>query len=270
MGDRVSDRGSDWGVDALDLPAYLDRVGVPARAPSAQALAELTAAHITAIPFEAVDVVLGAHPGISLDVVAAKLVDRRRGGYCFEHATLFAAALTRLGYTVRRRLARVQPHHGGPRTHMITTVTVDGVDHLADVGFGTGMWRPVPLVHGTVTDQAGWPHLLTGSPRGWTLSRREAGEWEPQYAWEDVDQRPVDFEVAHHYTATHPRSPFVGRLVVMRLAEGSLRRLIGDVHLLEHPDGTVETTPVTDLPATLAALDVHLTDDELTLLLART
>ena len=76
MGDRVR----DWGGDALDLPAYLDRVGVPARAPSAAALAELTAAHITAIPFEDVDVVLGAHPGISLDVVAAKLVDRRRGG----------------------------------------------------------------------------------------------------------------------------------------------------------------------------------------------
>jgi N-hydroxyarylamine O-acetyltransferase len=48
-------------------------------------------AHVQAIPFENVDVVLKQHKGISLDVVSAKLVGRRRGGYCYEQSGLFAA-----------------------------------------------------------------------------------------------------------------------------------------------------------------------------------
>src|SRR6185369_9076079 len=99
----------EWGIGAVDLDAYLARVGQPRRAPSEDALTELMRAHVKAIPFENVDVVLGQHQGISLDVVSAKLVGRRRGGYCYEQSGLFAAVLERLGYTVHRLSARVQP-----------------------------------------------------------------------------------------------------------------------------------------------------------------
>ena len=57
--------------------------------------------------FDNIDVLLEQHPGVGLDAVQAKFVGRGRGGYCFEHGTLFAAALERLGYIVERRLGRV-------------------------------------------------------------------------------------------------------------------------------------------------------------------
>ena len=65
--------------------------------------------------FDNIDVLLGTHPGVTLDAVQAKFVTRGRGGYCFEHGTLFAAVLERLGYRratparTRRSADRVAP-----------------------------------------------------------------------------------------------------------------------------------------------------------------
>ena len=80
-----------WKIQTLDLDGYLGRLGVPARPPSREALDELHEAHVRTFTFDNIDVLLGAHPGVGLDAVQAKFVGRGRGGYCFEHATLFAA-----------------------------------------------------------------------------------------------------------------------------------------------------------------------------------
>jgi N-hydroxyarylamine O-acetyltransferase len=141
----VQPETDEWDVASLDLDAYRDRIGHPRVPPSADALRSLHDAHVRAIPFENVDVVLGTHRGLGLDVIGDKLVRRHRGGYCYEHALVFAAVLERLGYPVQRRIARGQPHRAGPRTHMMLTVPANEVDYLVDVGFGAGMLYPMPL-----------------------------------------------------------------------------------------------------------------------------
>lgn len=252
-----------WGVEALDLDAYLARVDQPAAPPTGEALAALHEAHVRTIPFENVDPARGLRPSLDLESIAAKLVGRRRGGYCFEHGLLFAAALERLGYDVSRRAARVQPHRDGPRTHMNLVVTVDGADHLADVGFGAGVLRPMALEDGAAVDQAGWKHRLVRDERTWTLQKATADGWEPLHAFDDQPQRLIDYEVYNHYTATHPDSPFTGKLVVMRLDHGISRKLIGSTLVVERPDGSQEATPVADVAEALRSLGVDLTEDEL-------
>ncbi len=98
---------SSWQIDQLDLDAYLARVGATGAPPSRPALDALHEAHVRAFTFDNIDVLLDAHPGVDLEAVQAKFVGRGRGGYCFEHGVLFAAALERLGYDVERRLGRV-------------------------------------------------------------------------------------------------------------------------------------------------------------------
>ncbi len=95
-----------WQVDRLDLDGYLARVGRPAEPPSRAALDALHEAHVRTFTFDNIDVLLDRHPGVGLEQVQAKFIGRGRGGYCFEHGTLFAAALERLGYDVTRRLGR--------------------------------------------------------------------------------------------------------------------------------------------------------------------
>ncbi|WP_427886010.1 arylamine N-acetyltransferase family protein [Kribbella sp. GL6] len=253
-----------WDIEKLDLDAYLTRIDHPRVAPSAEALRSLHRAHVLAIPFENIDVILGTHPGVSLDAIQAKLVGRQRGGYCYEHALLFGAALEQLGYAVDRRVARVQPHKSGPRTHALLKVGVDGEEFLADVGFGAGQLYPTPLKDGIIIDQAGWNHRLTQDEEVWTLSKQTPEGWIPQHASTNEPVRPIDYEVYHHYVSTHPNSPFTGRPVVMRVSDGEVRRLIGETLYTDHPNGETTARPIhpTDLPDVLASLDVLLSDEE--------
>jgi N-hydroxyarylamine O-acetyltransferase len=264
-------RTDEWDIAALDLDAYLRRIDHPCVAPSAAALRSLHEAHVRTIPFENVDVVFGQHPGIALKTVAAKLVGRERGGYCYEHALVFAAALEQLGFTVERRMARVQPHRWqNVRTHMMLVVHVDGEEHLADVGFGSGMLHSMPLRDGEVVSQAGWAHRLTYDGAEWTLAKRDAtGGWEPLHAFDAEPQRMADYEAAHRFVSTSPSSPFTGRLVIMRMRDGVIRRLLGMELTTERADGGTTSTEVTaaTLDATLRDLDIVLTPSELTRLL---
>jgi len=256
---------TEWGTDAVDLDAYLTRIGQPAREPSAEALADLMRAHVQTIPFENVDVVLGQHQGISLDVVHAKLVGRRRGGYCYEQNGLFAAVLEQLGYTVHRLAARGPPRRPGPYTHMTLVAEADGRRFHADVGFGAGILAPMPLVDGQETDQAGWPHRLVEHNGWWTLKKGD----EDLLDFRLDGMHPIDYEVYHHYTSTHPKSPFTGRLVIMTLEPGVSRKLLGRELTVEKPDGTTETTTIgpEQLDATLKDFGIELTPDELDRLL---
>src|SRR6478752_6732226 len=150
-----------WQTDQLDLGAYLARVGVPASPPSRAALDALHEAHVRAFTFDNIDVLLDQHPGVALGAVQAKFVGRGRGGYCFEHGVLFAAALERLGYDVERRLGRVG---GQARTHCVVVVTVEGEPLLADPGFGMSVLRPIPLADGAEEDHGGWRYRLKEEP----------------------------------------------------------------------------------------------------------
>src|SRR6478752_8312374 len=130
---------SPWQIEQLDLEGYLARLqlsGAAGGPASRAALDALHEAHVRAFTFDNIDVLLDRHPGVDLAAVQAKFVGRGRGGYCFEHGTLFAAALERLGYNVERRLGRVGDPNEKARTHTVVVVTLDHQRLLCDPGFG--------------------------------------------------------------------------------------------------------------------------------------
>ncbi len=123
-----SGSGGEWNIEAVDVDEYLDRIKHPRPEPTADALWSLHEAHVATFPFENIDVVLGQHRGLSLEVLAEKFLRRRRGGYCYEHALLFAAVVEQLGYPVQRRMARVKPQQPGAATHMVLAVEAEGAE----------------------------------------------------------------------------------------------------------------------------------------------
>ena len=111
----------EWTVQVVNLDAYLERINY--RGPvtcNSETMAALHRAHVAAIPFENLDVIVGRGVSVELEAIQAKLVERRRGGYCYEHGLLFGAVLQRPGFAVDRRLARIGDHlpRLRPRTHM--------------------------------------------------------------------------------------------------------------------------------------------------------
>lgn len=207
--------------EALDLDAWFARIGWSGpREPTPAVLAGLLRAHVLAVPFENLDVLLGRPIRLDLASVQDKLVARRRGGYCFEHGTLFAAALEALGFTVRRLAARVRLGATSPvtpRTHMTLEVRLEGGAHLVDPGFGGPAPRtPMPLVEDTPHEDGLGRHRLVRQGDGWLLQGELDGAWRDVYLVGPDAQHPIDHEVANHFTSTHPRSHFTTSLVVAR------------------------------------------------------
>ncbi|MGY1857155.1 arylamine N-acetyltransferase family protein [Modestobacter sp. SYSU DS0290] len=237
-------RHPEWATGELHLAGYLDRIGHPgAVAATGATLHALHRAHVATVPFENVDVVLGRPVAVDLDGVQAKLVDRRRGGYCYEHATLFAAVLEEAGFRVQRLLARV----GGdrvrprPRTHMALHVRGEDGEWLADVGFGNALLDPLPWGDTGWHRQGEWRYRMTGGQEGsWLVEQQTGDRVTPLYGLVDEPVHASDVLMANHFTATHPSSPFVGRLVAIRKDDDSFVRLRGTTRRVEWPDGSAE------------------------------
>ena len=201
------------------LDAYLTRVGLPAAGdPDLAALRRLHAAHVNAIPFENLDILLGRGVRLDLDALRGKLIAQKRGGYCFEHNTLFLAVLQEVGFTAVPLEARVRG--GGvlrPRTHMVIGVDIGGQAWLADVGFGgEGPREPVLMRGEETTASSGLAYRIVQDDDALVLQMRRDTAWSDQYAFLTRPVHPVDFEVANWYTSTHPTSPFVRTLTAQR------------------------------------------------------
>jgi N-hydroxyarylamine O-acetyltransferase len=236
----------------LDLAAYLARTGYAGDiAPTRQALEALHLAHATQIPFENIDVLLGRPIALDLAGIQAKLVGQRRGGYCFEHNLLLAAVLREFGFGVTQLAARVRHRTTAvlPRTHMLLLVEAEGGRWLADVGFGgEGLLLPVPFGAGDEVRQYAWRYRVVKEADGqWVLQSLRDGSWSDLYAFSLEPQQTVDYELANHYTATHPKSRFVQTLTVqlphpenrMILRNRELAEDRGDIvttHMLESDD----------------------------------
>ena len=212
----------------LNLGAYLRRIGL-AEAPTADlaGLRALHCAHATTIPFENLDIQLGLPIRLDLPSLQAKLVARRRGGYCFEHNTLFLAVLKAMGFDVIACEARVRLGAPAllPRTHMLLLVTLGGAPWLCDVGFGgEGLLHPVPLdgeAHGQFLNT--YRVATEGTQR--VLQSCHDGAWEDLYAFVPEARFPIDFVLGNHYTSTHPDSRFLKTLTA-QLPGPEVRRIL--------------------------------------------
>ena len=132
----------------MDLEAYLTRIGYdgPAR-PDLETLRGLVAAHVQSVPFENLDVQLNRRLDLTVEAAYAKIVERRRGGWCYELNGLFGWALEQIGFDVRRLSAAVMREKLGDvqrDTHLCLLVTLDE-PYLVDVGFGSSLRAPLPL-----------------------------------------------------------------------------------------------------------------------------
>lgn len=241
------------------LKPYLDRIRY-ASEPLAdlRTLNSLHEAHLAAVPFENLDILLGKPILLGLDALQRKLVADRRGGYCFEQNTLFRAALETIGFRVTSLAARVRigARVVRPRTHMLLRVETDEGSHIADVGFGgDGPLHPLPLDDTDPDEDA--THRLTREGDGWwVLLGRVTGDWTELYAFTLEPHYPVDFEMANHFTSTYASSPFVQFLTAQRTWRDR-RAILRDRELQIVSRGTTERLEVRDPDHLLEILASH-------------
>lgn len=222
----------------MRLADYGRRIGLDLeRPPTLATLRALHLAHVLAVPFENLDVQMGLPIRLDIGSLQAKLVDRRRGGYCFEHNTLFLHVLRELGFEAMACEARVR--NGATsllaRTHMLLVVRADGRDWLCDVGFGTGLFEPAPM-DGEPVSQFAWTFRVAREGGLCVLQARRGDGWDDLYAFEPAERHPVDFEMANWYTSTWPQSRFLLTLTAQR-SSPDLRQVLRNFTCVEDRGG---------------------------------
>lgn len=244
----------------FDLNAYLARIGYHGpRTPSLGTLRGVLSAHVASIPFESFDVLLGRPIRLDPAGLQAKLVTARRGGYCFEHASLLQAALQALGFAPTAHASRVllfEPRHESARQHMFLTVTLDGAGYVLDPGFGPfASSRPIPM-DGTAVPAEAPTHRLVRAGDDWFLFVRRGPEEVTGWVSTMEIEHPVDFVMMNHYIATHPNSFFTHNILASAvIPSGRVNIMNQDATILG--EGTAEPHPVPDRAALRSLVRQH-------------
>lgn len=202
------------------VAAYLERIGFTA-VPSVDlaSLAALQLAHLKTVPFEALEVFAGRTVHADDEWAWDKIVNRRRGGWCFEANGAFALLLEQLGFRVQRIGAAVLL--GGPATaidHLVLEVMLDE-PYLVEVGFGDQVpITPLPLQQAGPIETIGGTFEFLQSPQGMTLTEHVDGVPEARYRFKRVNHDLSDFSPASDRLQSDrslhwSTSPFATRLV---------------------------------------------------------
>lgn len=229
----------------MDLDRYLARIGYTGpREPGAQTLRQLHRAHLFSVPFENLSIHWGEP--IRLDDVAHywKIVESRRGGFCYELNGLFAWALRELGFEVDLLAASVwsalAPGDGyGPEySHLLLRVRL-AEPWLADVGFGDNFLNPLVLRDGAVAPEVGRSFRLDERDGRWTLRMQGLdGRWVERYRFHAVPRRIEEFAAMCEYHQTSPKSHFTQKTVCSLMRPDGRITLSGQKLLVTHADGT--------------------------------
>jgi N-hydroxyarylamine O-acetyltransferase len=236
----------------IDLNAYFARIGYDGpRAPTLEVLHGITAAHTQSIPFENLDVLLGRRIHLDVETVFDKLVQQRRGGYCFEQNGLLLQVLSQLGFAVaplsargRWQRTREEP---APRTHVFLRVEIDGESWLTDVGFGSMSQTAAIRLLAEVEQPT--PHEARRVVREgslWFQQARLGSEWHDIFEFTLEEMPAIDRELGNWFTSAHPQSHFRNRLIVARALSGGRRLTLLNSELsLRQADGQAESRTVT-------------------------
>ena len=206
----------------MKLRRYLDRIGYRGDVrPTVPTLASLQRLHACSVPFENIDVQLGHSLTTDADEAFEKIVDRGRGGWCYEQNGLFGWALAEIGFQVMRVAGAVRREERGSaafNNHLCLLVREPGARqpvYLADVGFGGSMIAPIELTESEHTQPPYRIELRYFDERYWRLSE-ESADGVSNYEFET---RPADenaLAAKCEQLQSDPQSGFVQTLVVQK------------------------------------------------------
>ncbi|MGE0812882.1 MAG: arylamine N-acetyltransferase [Vicinamibacterales bacterium] len=210
-------------LDADRLGRYLARVGFDGRpAATLDTLRAIHRAHLHAIPYENLDIHLGRPLPLDREAAFHKLVDERRGGWCYEMNGVFGWVLESMGFDVRYvagAAGRATSGDAAHDNHLVLIVTLDR-PYVVDVGFGDGFLDPLPLEPGTY--RQGFLEFRLSRDGDWWRMHNHAHGGADSFDFTLAPRDYASFAAKCHELQTSPASSFVKTTVCERFTPDGL------------------------------------------------
>lgn len=209
-------------------------------------LTGLHKSHLFHIPFENLSIHSGQKILLEKDSLSNKILNYRRGGYCYELNGMFYFLLKETGFKVKMISARVNNGKGGwgdEFDHLAMIVSLND-EWLVDVGFGDNFIEPKKFELETVQkDPNGFYKITKYNENYFELLRSSDGlKFSGEYIFTLKERKWKEFEGMNTYHQTSPDSHFTknkictiatdkGRITLsgskIKITENGLKKEIG-------------------------------------------
>ena len=188
---------------------YLERIEYSGGTePTLENLLALQKAHFTHVPYENLDIYYGHEFTLAVEEVYDKIVNRRRGGYCFELNGLYGWLLKQLGYRTEEYFGRWlfgEPLTVPLRRHRVIKVFLPEGEFISDVGIGCqAPLVPFKCVLDETQELSGRMYRIVADPVHGKIIQVVNGAVSRNYfSFDEAPQQSIDFMYAHYWCAHH-------------------------------------------------------------------
>lgn len=233
-----------------DIQKYFKRINFnDDPVPDLNALKKLHLLHMLNVPFENLDIHIERKIILKPELLYNKIVEKNRGGFCYEMNGLFYDVLKALGYKVKMISARVyDTAEPSPEfDHMALIVTLDEGDWLADVGFGDSFLEPLKLEPETVQKMYGktFKIEIINKENFKVLILDNKGNWNDMYRFSLIPRVLNDYDERCVFNQSSPQSHFTQKRFCS-LARIDGRITLSGMKLIEKKDGVRKETQLED------------------------
>lgn len=227
----------------MDTQKYLHRIGfenfdIPA---NAERLKILQKKHLLNVPFENLDIHWKRPILLDTNRFYQKIVEEKRGGFCYELNGLFNELLRNLGFQTRLVSARVADGKGGfgaEYDHLAIIVTIGESEFLADVGFGAFTAEPLRLVADLEQEDETGVFVIKKYDEDYLeVAKKEGDSWESEYIFKPFARDLAEFAGMCDFHQSSPESHFtLNKLCSIMLPDGG-RKTLTDKKFIQTKNG---------------------------------
>lgn len=228
----------------MNIQKYLNRIGYnESLEPTLKVLSSLQTAHLFSVPFENLDI--HNNIKINLDNSFDKIVNRKRGGFCYELNGLFYLLLKEIGFNAKLVSARVyqgEKGFGDEFDHMAIIVRIDIDDYLVDVGFGDFSYSPLKIILNKEIVDPRSSFMIEKYDKEYNIVKQKSddGSFIPKYLISEKKREIKDFNEMCVFHQTSEESHFTqNKICSLPIINGRIT-LSGNT-LISSINGSIET-----------------------------
>ncbi len=220
---------------------YFSRIGFDKTGfePNLKTLKLLQRLHLLSIPFENLDIHWKIPIILDSDKFYQKIIEQKRGGFCYELNGLFYELLNKIGYKSKIISARVSNGRGGfgeEYDHLAILTEIDGEEYLTDVGFGDFIAEPVQFVLDLEQKDANRTYLLKKIDKEYfEVLKKVENDWISEYIFRNLERDLSEFtEMCNFHQSS--KSHFAKGKVCSMLTESG-RKTLTDKKFIQNENG---------------------------------